>query len=402
LKKKNGLSVLFIFITFFMFVLPVFGSESSYSVQIPVTYRGIQVYLDGQIIGGEEPFILNQKGIVMVPVRTIAEATGRAVLWDDIENSVRISNSVNYNNNQKSAAGSIVSLGAVKQEIGVTYKNIQIYAGSRKITVEEPFILNSKGIVMVPLRGMIEATGLPVTWDGNQNRIYIGTIPEGVNIKESTSSSNRERGNLQEKKVDIQDMMVIRNVGPFFVQNNPFIIVADKYYKGLGVRLSSGSTAEIVLKTNREYKAIEGWLGIDDETKNTSGAYFLSIYTDSHEVLSNVITEGGAEKIIKRTPDKDYNFDYKLVDMDVKDKDNKDRLGLYETQYLVNSYLFEKEPRFLGGPIYPASYPKYISPVVTDISDALTVTIRVTWTDGSEGDYEELTAVLADFKFIKK
>jgi hypothetical protein len=402
LKKKNGLSVLFIFITFFMFVLPVFGSESSYSVQIPVTYRGIQVYLDGQIIGGEEPFILNQKGIVMVPVRTIAEATGRAVLWDDIENSVSISNSVNYNNNQKSAAGSIVSLGAVKQEIGVTYKNIQIYAGSRKITVEEPFILNSKGIVMVPLRGMIEATGLPVTWDGNQNRIYIGTIPEGVNIKESTSSSNRERGNLQEKKVDIQDMMVIRNVGPFFVQNNPFIIVADKYYKGLGVRLSSGSTAEIVLKTNREYKAIEGWLGIDDETKNTSGAYFLSIYTDSHEVLSNVITEGGAEKIIKRTPDKDYNFDYKLVDMDVKDKDNKDRLGLYETQYLVNSYLFEKEPRFLGGPIYPASYPKYISPVVTDISDALTVTIRVTWTDGSEGDYEELTAVLADFKFIKK
>ncbi|MGI6678585.1 MAG: stalk domain-containing protein [Dehalobacterium sp.] len=402
MKKKNGLSVLFIFITFFMFVLPVFGSESSYSVQIPVTYRGIQVYLDGQIIGGEEPFILNQKGIVMVPVRTIAEATGRAVLWDDIENSVRISNSVNYNNNQKSAAGSIVSLGAVKQEIGVTYKNIQIYAGSRKITVEEPFILNSKGIVMVPLRGMIEATGLPVTWDGNQNRIYIGTIPEGVNIKESTSSSNRERGNLQEKKVDIQDMMVIRNVGPFFVQNNPFIIVADKYYKGLGVRLSSGSTAEIVLKTNREYKAIEGWLGIDDETKNTSGAYFLSIYTDSHEVLSNVITEGGAEKIIKRTPDKDYNFDYKLVDMDVKDKDNKDRLGLYETQYLVNSYLFEKEPRFLGGPIYPASYPKYISPVVTDISDALTVTIRVTWTDGSEGDYEELTAVLADFKFIKK
>lgn len=401
MKNKNVFISMFIFFTLFIFVLPVVGSENSYSTRVSVTYRGIQVYLNGQIIGGEAPFILNQKGIVMVPVRTIAEATGRTVLWDQAENMVRISESINSQTNQGKTGGSVLSLDVAKQEVAVTYRNIQIFSGSRKITGEEPFILTGKGIVMVPLRGVVEATGLPVNWDGMENKVYIGTMPKNVNLKDNIPSDNKSTGSSREKKVDLQDMMVIRNVGPFFRQSDPFVIVADTYAKGLGVRLSTGS-AEIVLRTNREFQAIEGWLGVDDETNNTNGAYYLSIFSDSHEVLSNVITEGGAEKIIKRTP-KEYDYDYQLVDMEVDDGDNKDgQPGLYQTEYPVNSHLYEKKPLFLGGPIYPASYPKYISPAVTDISDALTVTIRVTWIPGSEGKYNDLTAVLADFKFIKK
>ncbi len=197
--------------------------------------------------------------------------------------------------------------------------------------------------------------------------------------------------------------MVIRNVGPFFRQKEPFSIAAGKHSRGLGVRLTGG-TAEVVIRTHGKYKAMEGWLGVDDETCNSSGAFFFSVFPDSKEVPSNIETEGGAEKIIERAPT-EYDFDYNLVDtginQDQKDNaDNKDA-NLNKTKHPVNSNLYEKQPVFLSGPIYPASYPKYVSPTLTNISGALTVTIRITWVGGSEGDYPDLTAVLADFKFIK-
>ena len=209
--------------------------------------------------------------------------------------------------------------------------------------------------------------------------------------------------------------MVIRNVGPFFRQEEPFVIAAGKHKKGLGVRISDPPekrTGEIVIRTHGKYKAMEGWLGVDDETANSNGAFFFSVFTDTNEVPSNVETGGGAENIINRIPDEynfinripdEYNFDYRVVDpVGKRDEEEGNEVGsIYQTNYPVNSNLYEKKPVFLSGPIYPASYPKYISPVLTDISGALTVTIRVTWVPGSQGDYADLTAVLADFKFLK-
>lgn len=143
---------------------------------------------------------------------------------------------------------------------------------------------------------------------------------------------------------------------------------------------------------------------MDDETSNTSGAFFLSIFTDSKSVLSDVELEGGgAEKIIDRIPN-EYGYDYNLVQMGNGNKDtggDGEKNSIYNNTYPVNSDLYEKTPIYICGPIFPASYPKYINPVSTNISGALTVMIRVTWVAGEQGDYPDLTAVLADFKFKK-
>lgn len=51
-----------------------FAATSNMRKKIPVTYRGIQVVVEGKVIAGEEPFIMDDNGIMMVPVRMVAEA----------------------------------------------------------------------------------------------------------------------------------------------------------------------------------------------------------------------------------------------------------------------------------------------------------------------------------------
>lgn len=390
MRNRTGWVVLSAFMLLVCLKSVSFAVPVIFTKKIPVTYRGIQVMVDGKKIAGEEPFILDSKGIVMVPVRMVSEAVGKSVEWDGSKNMIYIGTAA-YTGQKASGNGSAVQPTQGKA-ITVTYRGIQIYAGGKIIGGEEPFVLDGKGIVMVPIRAVAEATGKSVVWDGSKNTIEISS---GTAFIPKTNDF-----------VWLEDMMVIRNVGPFFRQSGePFTIAAGTHNNGLGVRLTGGS-AEIVVRTHGKYKAIEGWLGVDDETSNTNGAFFFSIFTDSKEVLSNVEVEGGAEKIIDRTPD-EYGYDYKLVDMEI-DKDEDEEAGedgendsIYKNTYPVNSDLYEKTPVFISGPILPASYPKYISPGVTNISGALTVTIRVTWVAGEQGNYSDLTAVLADFKFIK-
>lgn len=398
MKGKTGLIVIFILLNLSFFSLKIFGEDYFHVTNASVTYRDIQIYVNGKLIGGEEPFILNSKNVIMVPVRTVAEAIGKTITWDEEKNTINIASRTNPADNKEQQVENLSQLGVRKQSVQVTYRNIQIYNGPKSISGEEPFILNSKGIVMVPLRTILEATGEPVSWDGKNNAVYIGTIPAKLTNSQVNQTIKTPPSVV---KVDLQDMTVLRNIGPFFQQKRPFSIVTGKYDKGIGVRLSEES-AEIVIRTHGKYKAMEGWLGVDDETCNSSGAFFFSVFTGPKEVPSVVVTDGGAEKIIDEQSPREYGFEYRTVDLEFETLEGGSlQPNINQTIYPVNSNLYEKNPVFLSGPIYPASYPKYISPAMIDISGALTVTIRVTWTAGEKGDYPDLTAVLADFKFIK-
>jgi len=385
MKNKSGWVIITIIL---LLSLKSVSFAATYSItkKIPVTYRGIQVTVDGKRIAGEEPFILDDKGIVMVPVRMVSESVGKSVIWDGDKNIVYIGTAA-YTG--QTAGNSTAATKSVKGKILVTYRGIQIFAGGKIIDSEEAFVLNGKGVVMVPIRAVVEATGKSVVWDGKNNTVEI------------TSGTAALTSQKAKDFVRLEDMMVIRNVGPFFRSEKPFTIAAGTHKNGLGVRLRGGA-AEIVIRTHGKYKAIEGWLGVDDETSNTSGAYFFSIFTDSKEVISDVEVEGGAGSIINRTPN-EYNYDYNLVEIPNNNEDDDDEKAesIYKNTYPVHSDFYEKTPIFISGPIFPASYPKYISPASTNISGALTVTIRVTWVAGEEGDYSDLTAVLADFKFIR-
>ncbi len=68
---------------------------------ITVTYRGFKFMPAGRVIGGEEPFVINDKGIVMVPIRAVAEATGKLVQWDGKKNIIEISTGSAYYTPQK-------------------------------------------------------------------------------------------------------------------------------------------------------------------------------------------------------------------------------------------------------------------------------------------------------------
>lgn len=372
-----------------------FGAEKKTITNLSVTYRDIQIWVDGQPISCEEPFVLDTKNVIMVPVRTVAEAIGMDVTWEEKNKIVRINV---YNKNKIIIPPQARKPGTFKKTtLPIFYDQIQIYLGKTLIQGEEPFILDHKGLVMVPLRTIVEGLGKSVVWDRRNNRVYIGSIPSGINI----TGDNLDDYGAATIKVPLEEMTVLRNVGGFFRQEKPFTIATEKYNQGLGVRLDSG-VAEIVVRTHSKYKTFEGWLGVDDETNNTSGGFFFSVFTDAKEVPSIIETEGGAEGILNKSPQEyDYRYHfYQENNISGIDEDGQ-AYNAYRTTYPMNANLYEKTPIFLQGPIYPASYAKYINQGLVDISDALTVTIRVTWVGITEGEYADLTAVLGNFKFIK-
>ncbi len=395
MRRKTGLldttflvRILLIVIFMTVFTGVSYGAPSIITKNIPVTYREIQIFVDGKKILGEEPMILNEKGIVMVPVRTIAQAAGKSVVWDGKKNIIYIGTAPFT---AKTGGQTRVSLPKQGQIIPVTYRGIRIFAGGKFIGGEEPFILNKSQTVMVPLRTVVETIGKSLVWDAKKNTVTITSHPAGWTKPAPV------------QYVNIENMMVIRNVGPFFRQTGkPFTIAAGTHQKGLGVRLGTGKKeAEIVLRTNGKYKAMEGWIGVDDETRNTDGAFYITIFTDDKAVPSILQYQGGLNKVTG------LSSLFTVInptenDEDNENEDDEDKKNMNETKYPLNSSLYEKPPIYVSGPIFPASYPKYISPAITNISGALTVTIRISWvSSGAPGDYPDLTAVLADFKFIK-
>jgi len=228
--------------------------------------------------------------------------------------------------------------GIVNKRINVSYHDIKLYVDGKQVEGEEPFVLTETGVTMIPARAAFEALGKTVFWDEKNQALYVESKPEENKLPagKAASASGEEFSWLE-------DLTVIRNVGSFFRQSKEkFMIAAGAHPHGVGVDLKENGEAEVVIRTNGRYQSIEGWLGVDDTTMNSSGGFILTIYADGNKI--------------------------------------------YESR-----------------PVLPAQYPSYVSPEWTGISGALTVKFQVKWVDsGFVGDYKDLTAVLADFKLIKK
>lgn len=235
---------------------------------------------------------------------------------------------------------SITAYGAgsvINKKINVTYRNIKVFVDGKEIKSEEPFVLKDKGVTMIPVRAVSQALGKNVTWDEQKNIIYIGTgqasVPASSTIPQKSS----------EKTVWIEDMTVIRNVGPFYQQKGKnFYIAAGPHEHGIAVQVEENGSAEVVLRLDDTYTGVKGWLGVGDETMNTSGAFELTILADNREV--------------------------------------------YHSQTVL-----------------PASYPIYVDHRnMSGISGARTLKFQIKWVpSGLVGDYKKVTATLADFKLVK-
>lgn len=143
-------------------------------------------------------------------------------------------------------------------------------------------------------------------------------------------------------KKKITDIKVIRNVGPYYEKKvNNYQIAGRSFNSGIAVSIIDRGKTELVLDLNRKYQSLDGYFGIEDETMNSSGGYILRIFGDDREV-------------------------------------------------------------FVSELVKPSDYPRYISPGEIDLAFIYRLTIRMEWEELETGDYDNLTAVLANFNFYEK
>ena len=200
-------------------------------------------------------------------------------------------------------------------------------------TSVEPFILYDKGVTMVSLRDLSEVLGFTVVWNDTNNTISI----TGNTV--SNIYTNIWAGRLSTK---IENLKVIRNVGPFYEkQVNNYHIAGRFFGSGIAVTMEAGDKTELVLDLNRRYLTLEGYFGVDDSTMNSFGGYTLRILGDDREL-------------------------------------------------------------FISELVKPSDYPRYIPAGRIDLSYVNRLTIRIEWKEQEIGDYDRLTAVLANFNFFDK
>ena len=219
----------------------------------------------------------------------------------------------------------------MKEYRGMTGGIKLLVNGAQIETSVEPFILYNEGVTMVSLRDLSEALGFTVIWDDVNNKISItgDTVP----------NTNIGAGRISTK---IEDLRVIRNVGPFYEkQVNNYHIAGRFFGSGIAVTMEADDKAELVLDLNRRYLTLEGYFGVDDSTMNSFGSYTLRILGDDREL-------------------------------------------------------------FLSDLVRPSDYPRHISIGRIDLTYVNRLTIRIEWKEQEIGDYDQLTAVLANFNFYNK
>ena len=128
----------------------------------------ISIVIDGKLINTEvwevKPFIQNNR--VMVPLRTVAEALGAFVGW----------------NNEQNFAHVIMNDHGIKAQFILDVSHCRLNSSSISLDVS-PYIKNGKTIVS--LRTLAEILFCEVTWDGKTKTVIISTaMPKDYNSSE--------------------------------------------------------------------------------------------------------------------------------------------------------------------------------------------------------------------------
>ena len=168
--------------------LSAFATQGT--VKATLTFRDIKITLDGEPVVPTdvngvytEPFILD--GTTYLPLRGIANALGLDVDWDGDTNTAILTTSQGGPSTvEGTAAGTHQTVA-----LTLTFRDIKITLDGEPITptdvngnVTEPFIL--EGTTYLPLRGIANALGLDVDWDGDTSTAI---LTSGTLLDDSTS-----------------------------------------------------------------------------------------------------------------------------------------------------------------------------------------------------------------------
>lgn len=244
----------------------------------------------------------------------------------------------------------------VLKKLTVNYRDIKIFSDGQLISsTVEPFILTDSGTTMVPIRVIAEALGRTVEWDPATSSVRISSPPA------QPTPANPVAGGVEQNPAPvvapspaepnytlIENLRVLRNVGPFYRrEKKPLRIAAREFDYGVAVEIKPSSKGqpesgekkpdvEMVVELNGWYQWARGYIGVEDETRNSSGAYRLTIVADDNRVL------------------------------------------------------------YVSHPVKPAQYPSYVE---LDTRDVKRLSFRAEWLDGGVGDYDQVIAAIGDFRF---
>ncbi|WP_245203582.1 copper amine oxidase N-terminal domain-containing protein [Ammoniphilus resinae] len=129
----------------------------SFFVLIPAfSATSLQVVVDGQPVQflNVSPYLDQQTGRTMVPVRFIAERLGISVQWKEAQNQVVFR--------------------AENKEIIVPIKEKYAYVNGNKMALDSPAVIKNQR-TMIPLRFISEGFGVDVNWIAESNQVHVTT-----------------------------------------------------------------------------------------------------------------------------------------------------------------------------------------------------------------------------------
>ncbi|MBE3572842.1 MAG: type 4a pilus biogenesis protein PilO [Moorella humiferrea] len=91
----------------------------------------------------------------------------------------------------------------------------------------------------------------------------------------------------------LEELRVLRNVGPFYVLERPAALAGMNLGRSIGVTLSKDKTkAELKVDLRGRYTRLQGYAGIDDSFANSSGKVKVTIFADGRQLYQGEIRPG--------------------------------------------------------------------------------------------------------------
>lgn len=148
----------------------------------------------------------------------------------------------------------------LEKQISAVFNNIELIVDGQEIVpkdlagnVVEPFIYN--GTTYLPVRALAQALGKPVDWNGNKNRVYIGS---------RSLTSLRYVEDDEFIKTGMWDSMY-NNDGEDV--RNVCKLSGKEYNQSIVYHLYSHLTeGHLIYNLNSQYKKLSGIFGIDDDS----------------------------------------------------------------------------------------------------------------------------------------
>jgi len=206
-----------------------------------------------------------------------------------------------------------VALGAAQYQsrnIVAFFGDLRLVINGTEVDTEtvEPFRLED-GTIMVPARPLAQALGLAETWEEASHTLYLGSVPAEGGGGEGQSPPP-PAAPPQPATVLVQDLPALRNVGPFYQQKDPLLIAGRAFNKGLLAEIDQNderqseedvfSGAETVIDLKGRFTTLEGYIGVEDETQNSTGGYVLTITGDNRQLYqSHVVKPSDYPRLIR-------------------------------------------------------------------------------------------------------